>query len=911
MIDLSKILSDPKKEFWFYRGLSLFAVGVFVTVLLIESFFLSQTGPEKVIGGTGSKTLTTQADWEEGTTTGYVSTTQLPGDLVLEKQISSSAYWTANPYSPSYLTPNPFIANIDSSAVVSDRTNIYVIGGENYPVALNRLDRYNIASDDWTALATLPEGISRTAAGYNNGKIYVFGGMDSGFSSFNTNSYVYDISSNSWSEIAGLSYGRENGTAVVVDGNIYFYGGWCDEASEPNCRNHINVYSISGNSWSTIITSIALVQSCSGGQIGSDFYCVGGQPGPSAVSNLAYKFNWETNDWDAIDTLNHARTLPLVVGLLGKLYVFGGGDEDFFGVAPSEVYDPNTNTFSDLGAGGNIARGGINVNNAVVDDRVYCYGGPEATSPPGTNNYINRYPKDQEYFSPGTHTSVATQIDAGTNISSWDELNSSETKPENTTISYRARSSDNGSNWTSWYGPWQASSPINISSVPAKRYLQIESTLSTTDNTTTPILHDYTITWTTGTSPPPGNANENENKNANLNENANENRNENANENENKNRNQNYNYNFNRNDNGNIPSPPPGWNDTIRIITEVIVGPLIAISTIVALWPWLLSVLAASPVLDRLLSYLYFYFNRFLEFIGLRKRRKRFGIVYDAGTKRPLPFAMLRIFDAKEERLKERSVSDKNGAFGFLVPSGEYLIKVFKSGYHFPSEKVLPGELRRIEEGKTKFIPGRVDGIFENVYLGEVIEIEKKTGGGKKGTVSYQLRGAASKQPLEISIPLDRTNEITFSYLALSLLKKISRVLKLLELPLLILGTTAALFLFFSRRSLVDLLIVLLYLFVWTMEVASYFKNKSYGEVLDAKTGRTLDLVLLKLREKETNKIAAVYVTGRDGRFIFKSPPGRYYVEATREDYIPLRTKIFKLKSSYDIKGMKIKMKRR
>jgi len=100
-----------------------------------------------------------------------------------------------------------------------------------------------------------------------------------------------------------------------------------------------------------------------------------------------------------------------------------------------------------------------------------------------------------------THTSGATQIDGGETFFEWETFTPSQSVPEDTTLTYRFRSSTDGSDWGSWSGyQTYSGSPIDISELVTSRdggdkyrYLQVESKFTSADGVSTPTLSDYTI----------------------------------------------------------------------------------------------------------------------------------------------------------------------------------------------------------------------------------------------------------------------------------------------------------------------------------------------------------------------------------------------------------------------------------
>lgn len=100
-----------------------------------------------------------------------------------------------------------------------------------------------------------------------------------------------------------------------------------------------------------------------------------------------------------------------------------------------------------------------------------------------------------------THTTAPTQIDgqegsADKKVIEWTSFTPTQTTPANTSISYEFRTSDDGSNWTSWSAPQAYSgSPLDLTTLTPNRYLQVRATLSTTDALATPQIDDYTVNF--------------------------------------------------------------------------------------------------------------------------------------------------------------------------------------------------------------------------------------------------------------------------------------------------------------------------------------------------------------------------------------------------------------------------------
>ncbi len=104
--------------------------------------------------------------------------------------------------------------------------------------------------------------------------------------------------------------------------------------------------------------------------------------------------------------------------------------------------------------------------------------------------------------------------------------------------------------------------------------------------------------------------------------------------------------------------------------------------------------------------------NSFLTWIGFRKRRRHWGTVYDSVTKQPIDPAiveLVEVTDGKPGKVLEQAITDLSGRFGFLERIGQFILRVKKTNYEFPSKIIL----------------GKVDGIFSNLYHNEILTVQK------------------------------------------------------------------------------------------------------------------------------------------------------------------------------------------
>jgi hypothetical protein len=64
-------------------------------------------------------------------------------------------------------------------------------------------------------------------------------------------------------------------------------------------------------------------------------------------------------------------------------------------------------------------------------------------------------------------------------------------------------------------------------------------------------------------------------------------------------------------------------------------------------------------------------------------KSSRYGVIIDKATRKPIPGAMVSLFDDKYNSLKSTAVTDKFGRFTIFAPLGKYYLKVQKNGYDF------------------------------------------------------------------------------------------------------------------------------------------------------------------------------------------------------------------------------------
>lgn len=257
--------------------------------------------------------------------------------------------------------------------------------------------------------------------------------------------------------------------------------------------------------------------------------------------------------------------------------------------------------------------------------------------------------------------------------------------------------------------------------------------------------------------------------------------------------------------------------------------------------------LVSIASLAGILPYLFFLFSEPI-LVLFRKKRKKFGVVYDSMTKKPIDLAILRLYRSEDNKLIQTKVSDKQGRYAFIVNPGKYYIKVFKKEYKFPT--II------LKEQKE-------DTLYIDLYHGEDIEATEKT-------------------TIIPNIPLDPEKEQkpAKKVLAVYTLRKVQKFLALL-------GPLATLIVLLIKPSVLWLALLVLHilLFILFRRLAMPSKPKSWGMVADKNSKKPLSRAVIRLYDSKYNKLLETQVTDNQGRYGFLAGKNIYYITAERNGY--------------------------
>jgi len=296
----------------------------------------------------------------------------------------------------------------------------------------------------------------------------------------------------------------------------------------------------------------------------------------------------------------------------------------------------------------------------------------------------------------------------------------------------------------------------------------------------------------------------------------------------------------------------------------------------------------------------------------LARKKKQWGVVYDALSKQPVPLAVVKLFSASDKRLLDTKVTGSSGRYYFMVDRGrDYFITVKANQYAFPSRYTL-------EQAK--------DDIYENLYKGEKIkspnQISKLARANRIVTVDGEILlplpfvgldvPLDPRQQVNLNIPLDRQKgQITLAgfskrvqtglvtvnqYLDSSQNERIKEYHRLVAQArrrafckyLAHIGPLVALVSWILTpnwilAALLGVHVILLLLFKVLAEVAL---PRPWGHVYDKNSKQKLPLAVVRLFDSQFGKLLMTQVTISEGRYGFAATDNKFILTCEREGYV-------------------------
>lgn len=228
---------------------------------------------------------------------------------------------------------------------------------------------------------------------------------------------------------------------------------------------------------------------------------------------------------------------------------------------------------------------------------------------------------------------------------------------------------------------------------------------------------------------------------------------------------------------------------------------------------------------------------QFLYFVGLRKRHRPWGRILDSVTGQPIADAAVFLLSDQAgggKKVVEKSVTDREGRYGFLVSPGQYYFSVNRSGYTFPTQILTSA----------------------TIYRGASFAIENE----KTVTLDLYCDPAEATSPWIIGI------------------RKIALAALWLRLPLLAFGTAISVYGLIKDVIPLNVLLVVIYAVLWVNEIIGFDRSRNTLRIVDERQ-RPLPFAIFRLLDHKNSNVVATKVTDRHGEAYVLVPSGEYVLQ--------------------------------
>ncbi|MFH1608668.1 MAG: hypothetical protein ABH951_01460 [Patescibacteria group bacterium] len=281
----------------------------------------------------------------------------------------------------------------------------------------------------------------------------------------------------------------------------------------------------------------------------------------------------------------------------------------------------------------------------------------------------------------------------------------------------------------------------------------------------------------------------------------------------------------------------------LTAIGSAVIAGIVALASVLFLNPLSASELILIPF--RLWSLL-------LSALGLKKRIKPWGTVYDSVTKQPLDPVYVSLVNLEGEEVTS-SITDIDGRYGFYVEAGVYKVIPKKTNYIFPSHALA-------DQFKDEF--------YQDLYFGDYMNI-------------------ATGQIIVNNVPMDPVNFDwnEFAKNKKQLFKFYSRRELIITRILNILfgfGFSVATLALIVSPEKYNIIIFGLYIVMFILR-RTKFKLRAKGRIVD-NDGTPLSYAFIRVFSVATNVEMIHKVADQMGRYHILLPNGKYYVKIEKKN---------------------------
>lgn len=297
-----------------------------------------------------------------------------------------------------------------------------------------------------------------------------------------------------------------------------------------------------------------------------------------------------------------------------------------------------------------------------------------------------------------------------------------------------------------------------------------------------------------------------------------------------------------------------GFLDDARVeqIAEKGIAPAAVVAALANIGATAQATASGSQVILALLTQPFLLFSR--------RKRARWGTVYNTLSRLPVDLAILRLVDDATGGIVRSAVTDNDGRYAFLISApGRYRIEVIKKGVVFPS-RLLKGAAQD-KDHETLYHGARFEVGAEGAFIHPDIPVDPEE------------RDATDADAVKV----ERKKRSSRSIASIG---PVFGGLSLLASPTLLVA------LLFAAQVVVYLLF---------RRLAVPTAPKSWGVVHEESKRTPVPQAVLRIFESKYDKLLETQVTDARGRYSFRVGKGVYYLTVTKPGFIKTESEKFDL----------------
>lgn len=228
-----------------------------------------------------------------------------------------------------------------------------------------------------------------------------------------------------------------------------------------------------------------------------------------------------------------------------------------------------------------------------------------------------------------------------------------------------------------------------------------------------------------------------------------------------------------------------------------------------------------------------------MAFLVGKRHKKPWGIIIDAATEKPIPFAICKLYEAGTAKMIDQTISDSEGRYGFTITAGSYRLEITKPSYE---KQIIKFAINETEAGYVQDIKLVPSNLKAKIKQGPTIFKTIWKGLGNIYARIFPLIFLAGFMSASISSYID--------------------------------------------PSILNIIILSLYL----ISTAIYLYSKTdvktkYSTVIDSSSTLRLPNALIKIFDINSGELIDTKLTSNDGYFDFWGEPGEYNIHTSLRGY--------------------------